>query len=80
MARLARIWAEILDTHRASAAGELQPHLLDGTINGLQLKLDAWVAALPAFLSESQANLDHCTSVGLGTAFTALHLGYHYYN
>lgn len=49
-------------------------------VDNLSQKLDRWSESLPCFLKETTENLNHYVSIGLGTAFAALHLGFHYYS
>lgn len=80
MVRLARIWAEIHDLNKASVEGSSEGRSLNAAVAALSQKLQVWSASLPPQLQETSANLERYASVGLGSAFAALHLGFHYYN
>jgi hypothetical protein len=80
MVRLARIWARIHHLNKASVGGLLELGELEATVNELAYELRSWSSSLPSTLQESHENLERYTSLGLGNAFAALHLGYHYYN
>lgn len=80
MARLARVWSEIVELNRLSVGGSLTPMELNTAVDSLADKLEGWRASLPPFLLDSPQNRAHYLANGLGTSFAALHLGYHYYN
>ncbi|KAF7561566.1 hypothetical protein G7046_g2588 [Stylonectria norvegica] len=80
MARLTGLWARVQELNRASVNGELSSSQLQEDVGILARQLDEWQANIPETLAETTENLDRFTSLGLGTAFAALHLGYHYYN
>lgn len=80
MVRLARIWAEIHDLNQATVRGDKDPVSLNTAVAVLASKLNDWSARLPKHLAETHQNLERYASIGLGPAFAALHLGFHYYN
>ena len=80
MSRLARIWSEIQELNKASVDQHLSPLQLQTFVDALAHKLDSWDSNLPPFLVETSQNLEHYSSIGQGTSFAALHLGFHYYN
>ena len=80
MAHLAHIWAEIHEVNKASVAGLTSPTTLNSSVATLSAKLQNWSASLHPHLTCTQANLTRYAALGLGSAFAALHLGYHYYN
>ncbi|KAL6869354.1 hypothetical protein ACO1O0_000679 [Amphichorda felina] len=80
MARLSRLWAEIQDLNTTSVEQQLTPMSLTLQINELAYRLDQWRRDLPPFLEETRENLERAASMGQGTSFAALHLGFHYYH
>jgi hypothetical protein len=80
MAHLAHIWAEIHELNKASVAGEGTPEVLNSSVATLSAKLLDWAASLPQHLMCTQQNLSRYAGFGFGSAFAALHLGFHYYN
>lgn len=58
----------------------LENEQLYAAVHTLISRLDAWSEQLPVYLKETTENLEHYTSIGLGTSFSAMHMGYHYYN
>ncbi|KAL4925218.1 fungal specific transcription factor domain-containing protein [Aspergillus undulatus] len=80
MAKLTRIWARIHSFNKESLNRSINNHSLCVTIDNLAIELREWANGLPASLRETPANLDRYKALGLGNAFAALHLGYHYYN
>jgi hypothetical protein len=80
MAHLAHIWAEIHELNKASVAGEGTPEILNSSVATLSAKLLDWAALLPQHLICTRQNLTRYASFGFGSAFAALHLGFHYYN
>ncbi|KAH7000686.1 fungal-specific transcription factor domain-containing protein [Ilyonectria destructans] len=80
MATLACLWAKIQDLNMASVNDGLHSHKLREAVDDLSSQLKQWKSSIPDFLVESLSNLDHYASLGLGSAFAALHLGYHYYS
>lgn len=80
MARLSHLWAQIQDLNRAAVQQNLSPMAQTGAIDSLSQQLRDWSDSLPPSLKESPENLRTLASRGLGTAFAALHLGFHYYH
>ena len=80
MASCAQIWAEIYELNQSLVYEMKSPEALEEAVEALLRKLDMWSASLPLHLRKTQSNLQYYASVGLGSAFAALHLGYHYYN
>ncbi|KAE8151581.1 hypothetical protein BDV25DRAFT_152471 [Aspergillus avenaceus] len=80
MVMLARIWAGIHQLNRASADGLLVLSEVEAETQKLADELQAWSDRLHPSLQESHANLERYTRLGLGNAYAALHLGYHYYH
>jgi hypothetical protein len=80
MARLACIWAKIQDLHRTSVDRHEPAISLVSHIDSLARELQGWCDSLPPFLVETRENLERAAGLGLGTCFTALHLGFHFYN
>lgn len=80
MAHLAHIWSEIHEVNKASVAGLTSPIQLNTSIATLSAKLQNWSASLPLHLTCTEENLTRYARIGFGSAFAALHLGYHYYN
>jgi hypothetical protein len=80
MAHLAHIWTEIHEVNKASVAGLSSPSELNASVATLSAKLQDWSASLPRHLICTEANLVRYSQLNMGSAFAALHLGYHYYN
>ncbi|KAL3476624.1 hypothetical protein BJX99DRAFT_270293 [Aspergillus californicus] len=80
MVILARIWARIHHLNKASVNSLVDYETLSVTVDALARELRGWADALHPSLQETPANLDRYASLGVGNAFAALHLGYHYYN
>ncbi|KAL2831509.1 hypothetical protein BDW59DRAFT_169757 [Aspergillus cavernicola] len=80
MVILARIWARIHHLNKASVNSLIDYDSLSVTVDSLARELRGWSDALHPSLQETPANLERYASLGLGNAFAALHLGYHYYN
>jgi hypothetical protein len=80
MAHLAHIWSQIHEVNKASVTGLSSPTDLNTSVATLSAKLQNWSASLPSHLACTEANLRQYASLNLGSAFAALHLGYHYYN
>ncbi|KAL4863286.1 hypothetical protein BDV12DRAFT_189794 [Aspergillus spectabilis] len=80
MVILARTWTRIHHLNKASVNSLLDYQSLSVTVDSLARELRGWADALPPALQETPANLERYASLGLGNAFAALHLGYHYYN
>lgn len=80
MVILARIWARIHQVNTASVDGRIEHGSLVELVDSLAQELETWAHSLPSYLRESRHNLEHYASLGLGNAFAALHLGYHYYH
>ncbi|KAL4804608.1 hypothetical protein BDV18DRAFT_161702 [Aspergillus unguis] len=78
MVKLAQIWTRINQLNKESVKSTYDSS--SRLVDSLAQELDGWNMALPSTLQESAANLDHYASLGLGNAFAALHLGFHYYN
>ncbi|KAJ9497072.1 hypothetical protein H2202_007544 [Exophiala xenobiotica] len=79
MADLAHIWADIYELNQSVIRETQDPHELEEAVETLLKRLEMWSAVLPLSLRKTRSNLDYYASVGLGSAFAALHLGYHYY-
>jgi hypothetical protein len=80
MVILARIWARIHNLNKASVNSLIDYQSLTVAVDGLAQKLNEWSSNLHPSLRETPENLERFNSLGLGNAFAALHLGYHYYN
>ncbi|KAL5333157.1 hypothetical protein BJX70DRAFT_392418 [Aspergillus crustosus] len=80
MVILARIWTRIHHLNKASVNSLIDYQSLSLTVDSLARELRGWADALPPALQETPGNLERYASLGLGNAFAALHLGYHYYN
>jgi hypothetical protein len=80
MVHLAHIWAEIHDLNKAAVGGLMEPERLRHAVETLSNKLNSWSASLQPHLKATKENLERYSSLGLGSALAALHLGYHYYN
>lgn len=79
MANLAHIWADIYELNQSVIRETKDPQDLEKAVETLLKRLEMWSAVLPLSLRKTRSNLDYYASVGLGSAFAALHLGYHYY-
>lgn len=79
MASLARIWAEIHEIHKA-AIHSMEPVELNDRVAILSARLQNWSVSLAPHLVCTEANLTRYAALDLGSAFAALHLGYHYYS
>ncbi|GES65067.1 C6 transcription factor [Aspergillus terreus] len=79
MAVLSQIWAQIHELNKQSVGENMDSNALNHTVDDLARQLYRWAAALPSTLQETAENLQRYTALGLGNAFAALHLGYHYY-
>lgn len=79
MAVLSQIWAQIHELNKQSVGANMDSDALNHTVDDLARQLYSWAAALPSTLQETAENLQRYTALGLGNAFAALHLGYHYY-
>lgn len=79
MVNLAHIWVEIFDLNQSVIRETKDPVALEQAVETLLRRLEMWAACLPLQLRKTRANLEYYGSVGLGSAFAALHLGYHYY-
>ncbi|KAH8694960.1 hypothetical protein BGW36DRAFT_408647 [Talaromyces proteolyticus] len=77
---LSRIWRRIHQVNTASVSGTIKPNSLIEAVDALAHELEAWASSLTPNLQENFENLEHYASIGLGNAFVALHLGYHYYH
>ncbi|KAL3458768.1 hypothetical protein BJX64DRAFT_279670 [Aspergillus heterothallicus] len=80
MVLLARIWARIHNLNKASVNSLIDYESLTTAVDGLAQELHDWSARLHPSLQETPENLERYNALGLGNAFAALHLGYHYYN
>lgn len=80
MARLSRLWSEVQDLNTTSVERQLTPMSLAQDIDALAQRLDQWQRDLPPFLKQTRENLEQAATIGQGTAFAALHLGFHYYH
>lgn len=80
MAILARKWARIHHFNKAAVNSFIDSQSVSVTVDSFARELQAWSDSLPSYLQETPANLERYCSLGLGNAFAALHLGYHYYN
>ncbi|KAL2832331.1 hypothetical protein BJY01DRAFT_260239 [Aspergillus pseudoustus] len=82
MVLLARIWARIHHLNKASVTSNslIDSQSLTATVDALAQELRDWSENLHPSLEETPENLDRFNALGLGNAFAALHLGYHYYN
>ncbi|CEL03791.1 hypothetical protein ASPCAL04934 [Aspergillus calidoustus] len=80
MVILARIWARIHNLNKASVNSLIDYESLTDAADGLAQELHDWSANLQPDLQETPENLERYNALGLGNAFAALHLGYHYYN
>lgn len=80
MARLACLWSEIQDLNTTSVEQHLMPMSLTLQIDEMVHKLEQWRRNLPPFLEETRENLERAATLGQGTSFAALHLGFHYYH
>ncbi|KAL2433722.1 hypothetical protein ABEF94_009844 [Exophiala dermatitidis] len=81
MVKLAHIWVDIFDLNQSVILHHetKDPAALEEAVETLLRRLEMWSASLPLHLRKTRSNLEYYTSVGLGSAFAALHLGYHYY-
>lgn len=82
MVNLAHIWVEIFSLNQSvirESLSDKNPAGLEEAVETLLRRLELWSASLPLHLRKTRANLEYWGSVGLGSAFAALHLGYHYY-
>ncbi|KAL4914637.1 hypothetical protein BDW62DRAFT_213287 [Aspergillus aurantiobrunneus] len=80
MVILARLWARIHQLNKASVNSLVDYYSLSVSVDSLSRELQGWADVLPPYLQETPENLARYASLGLGNAFAALHLGYHYYN
>ncbi|KAL2812295.1 hypothetical protein BJX63DRAFT_421862 [Aspergillus granulosus] len=80
MVILARIWARIHHLNKASVNSMIDYQTLTVSVHSLAQELRDWSSNLHPSLQETSENLERYNSLGLGNAFAALHLGYHYYN
>ncbi|KAL2795232.1 hypothetical protein BJX66DRAFT_337233 [Aspergillus keveii] len=80
MVILARIWARIHNLNKASVNSLIDYESLTVAVGGLAEELNDWSSNLHPSLRETPENLERYNALGLGNAFAALHLGYHYYN
>ncbi|KAL4888882.1 hypothetical protein BDV59DRAFT_210654 [Aspergillus ambiguus] len=79
MVVLSQIWAQIHELNKRSVSKDMESVILSREVDDLAQQLYGWAAALPLTLQETPENLQRYTRLGLGNAFAALHLGYHYY-
>lgn len=80
MAILARKWARIHHFNKTAVNSFIDSQSVSVTVDSFARELQAWSDSLPSYLQETPDNLERYCSLGLGNAFAALHLGYHYYN
>ncbi|KAJ0423257.1 hypothetical protein BJY00DRAFT_310387 [Aspergillus carlsbadensis] len=80
MVLLARIWARIHHLNKASVNSLIDYESLTVAVDALAQELNNWSSNLHPSLQETPENLERYNALGLGNAFAALHLGYHYYN
>lgn len=80
MVHLSHIWAEIHDLNKATIGGSIPPERLYHAVEILSNKLKNWSASLQPHLQATTENMKRYSSLGLGSALVALHLGFHYYN
>ncbi|KAF7592257.1 hypothetical protein BBP40_000459 [Aspergillus hancockii] len=80
MAMLTRIWAEIHQLNKATVEGRIGSRELETGTDRLSHALQSWSDGLPQNLKENQDNLERYARLGLGNAYAALHLGFHFYH
>ncbi|KOC11742.1 hypothetical protein AFLA70_526g000670 [Aspergillus flavus AF70] len=70
MVILARIFGQIQHLHRRIA---------DGTLDNSASEFETFIQGLPSGLQLTKENMETHSTLGVGQAFVALHLGYHHY-
>ncbi|KAL8393930.1 hypothetical protein RB595_003625 [Gaeumannomyces hyphopodioides] len=79
MVQLAEIFGAVGDLHKRYVEGIVDNDQLEDTTQQLSVLLDAWATGLPPNLTPTPDNVARHARDDLGSAFVALHLGYHHY-
>lgn len=80
MVQLAGIFCEVQDLHRQHVAHEIDDLHADMQVRRLSDDLHEFAKSLPKEVRLSEANARAFVENGLGSAYVALHLGYHHYS
>jgi hypothetical protein len=80
MVQLASIFCEVQDLHRQHVAHEISDEVADVRVQFISAELDSFVASLPPEIRLTEENTRAWAHKGVGSAFVALHLGYHHYS
>lgn len=80
MVQLASIFCRVQDLHRQHVAHEISDEIADVRVQFIAAELDSFVASLPPEIRLTEENTRTWAKKGVGSAFVALHLGYHHYS
>ncbi|KDE86000.1 hypothetical protein COH20_004341 [Aspergillus flavus] len=79
MVILARIFGQIQHLHRRIADGTLDNSGIESSTRQLASEFETFIQGLPSGLQLTKENMETHSTLGVGQAFVALHLGYHHY-
>jgi hypothetical protein len=80
MVQLATVFCEVQDLHRQHVASDIDDATAEAIVQRLEGKLDVFVESLPPEVRLTEENARSYAQLGLGSAFVALHLGFHHYS
>ncbi|KAK6811579.1 hypothetical protein RU639_012758 [Aspergillus parasiticus] len=79
MVILVRIFGQIQHLHRQIADGTLDNSGIESSTRQLASEFETFIQGLPSGLQLTKENMETHSTLGVGQAFIALHLGYHHY-
>jgi hypothetical protein len=80
MIQVTAIFCDVQDFHRQHVAHEISDHDADVVVQRIAKDLDTFAENLPPEVRLIEENAVAHAEKGLGLAFIALHLGFHYYS
>jgi hypothetical protein len=80
MVQLASIFCDVQDLHRQHVAHVISDQVADVRVQAISADLDNFVMSLPSEIRLSESNARAFAEKRVGSAYVALHLGYHHYS